>query len=188
MELSRFDGTLNTIILLTSSLTAALAVFSLQELNKPRRTVLYLGGHHRLRAGVPRGEGVRVGSQVRARPVPARGRAGRTAARGDPLLRPVLHDDGAARPARDHRHGASCPSCSRGSSAARSPSRGPRSWRTGSCTGTSWTSSGSSSSRCSTSSRRSPRDTQRRHISFGTSASGSRLRRPDGSSPSPRRA
>ena len=42
MELSRFDGTLNTIVLLTSSLTAALAVFSLQELNKPRRTALYL--------------------------------------------------------------------------------------------------------------------------------------------------
>ena len=42
MELSRFDGTLNTIILLTSSLTAALAVFSMQDLNKPRRTALYL--------------------------------------------------------------------------------------------------------------------------------------------------
>lgn len=42
MELSRFDGTLNTIILLTSSLTAALAVFSLQELNKPRRAAWYL--------------------------------------------------------------------------------------------------------------------------------------------------
>jgi cytochrome c oxidase subunit 3 len=42
MELSRFDGTLNTIVLLTSSLTAALAVFSLQELNKPRRTAWYL--------------------------------------------------------------------------------------------------------------------------------------------------
>jgi cytochrome c oxidase subunit 3 len=43
MELSRFDGTLNTAILLTSSLTAVLAIFSLQELNKPRRTALYLG-------------------------------------------------------------------------------------------------------------------------------------------------
>jgi cytochrome c oxidase subunit 3 len=42
MELSRFDGTLNTIVLLTSSLTAALAVFSLQDLNKPRRTAWYL--------------------------------------------------------------------------------------------------------------------------------------------------
>ena len=42
LELSRFDGTLNTIVLLTSSLTAALAVFSLQELNKRRRTALYL--------------------------------------------------------------------------------------------------------------------------------------------------
>ena len=42
MELSRFDGTLNTIILLTSSLTAALAVYSMQELNKPRRTAWYL--------------------------------------------------------------------------------------------------------------------------------------------------
>jgi cytochrome c oxidase subunit 3 len=42
MELSRFDGTLNTAILLTSSLTAVLAIFSLQELNKPRRTALYL--------------------------------------------------------------------------------------------------------------------------------------------------
>jgi cytochrome c oxidase subunit 3 len=42
LELSRFDGTLNTIILLTSSLTAALAVYSLQELNKPRRAAWYL--------------------------------------------------------------------------------------------------------------------------------------------------
>jgi cytochrome c oxidase subunit 3 len=42
MELSRVDGTLNTIILLTSSLTAALAVFSTQELNKRGRTVWYL--------------------------------------------------------------------------------------------------------------------------------------------------
>jgi cytochrome c oxidase subunit III len=42
MELSRFDGTLNTIVLLTSSLTAALAVFSLQDLNKSRRTAWYL--------------------------------------------------------------------------------------------------------------------------------------------------
>ncbi|MGA2380079.1 MAG: cytochrome c oxidase subunit 3 family protein [Spirochaetia bacterium] len=42
MELSRFDGTLNTTILLTSSLTAVLAIFSLQELNKPRRAALYL--------------------------------------------------------------------------------------------------------------------------------------------------
>ncbi len=42
LELSRFDGTLNTAILLTSSLTAVLAIFSLQEKNKPRRTILFL--------------------------------------------------------------------------------------------------------------------------------------------------
>jgi len=42
LELSRFDGTLNTAILLTSSLTAVLAIFSLQELNKPRRTAWFL--------------------------------------------------------------------------------------------------------------------------------------------------
>ncbi len=42
MELSRFDGTLNTIILLTSSLTAALAVYSTQELNKRIQTAWYL--------------------------------------------------------------------------------------------------------------------------------------------------
>jgi cytochrome c oxidase subunit III len=42
MELSRFDGTLNTIILLTSSLTAALAVYSMQELGKSRRAAWYL--------------------------------------------------------------------------------------------------------------------------------------------------
>ncbi len=41
MELSRFDGTLNTSILLTSSLTAVVAIFSLQELNKPRRAMLF---------------------------------------------------------------------------------------------------------------------------------------------------
>jgi cytochrome c oxidase subunit 3 len=43
LELSRFDGALNTAILLTSSLTAVLAIFSLQEQNRPRRTVLFLG-------------------------------------------------------------------------------------------------------------------------------------------------
>jgi cytochrome c oxidase subunit 3 len=43
LELSRFDGTLNTAILLTSSLTAVAAVFSLQELNKPKRAVFFLG-------------------------------------------------------------------------------------------------------------------------------------------------
>jgi cytochrome c oxidase subunit 3 len=42
LELSRFDGTLNTIILLTSSLTAALAVYSTQELAKPKHTAWYL--------------------------------------------------------------------------------------------------------------------------------------------------
>lgn len=43
LELSRFDGTLNTAILLTSSLTAVAAVFSLQELNKPKRAIFFLG-------------------------------------------------------------------------------------------------------------------------------------------------
>ena len=43
LELSRFDGTLNTAILLTSSLTAVLAIFSLQDLNKPKRTARFLG-------------------------------------------------------------------------------------------------------------------------------------------------
>ena len=42
LDLSRFDGTLNTAILLTSSLTAVLAIYSLQELNKPKRTILFL--------------------------------------------------------------------------------------------------------------------------------------------------
>jgi cytochrome c oxidase subunit 3 len=42
LELSRFDGTLNTAILLTSSLTAVLAIFSLQELNKPKRAIAFL--------------------------------------------------------------------------------------------------------------------------------------------------
>jgi cytochrome c oxidase subunit III len=41
-ELSRFDGTLNTAVLLTSSLTAVLAIFSLQALNKPKRAMLFL--------------------------------------------------------------------------------------------------------------------------------------------------
>ncbi|MGA2479762.1 MAG: cytochrome c oxidase subunit 3 family protein [Spirochaetia bacterium] len=42
LELSRFDGTLNTAILLTSSLTAVLAIFSLQSENRPKRTMLFL--------------------------------------------------------------------------------------------------------------------------------------------------
>jgi cytochrome c oxidase subunit 3 len=41
-ELSRFDGTLNTAILLTSSLTAVLAVFSLQSENRPKRAMAFL--------------------------------------------------------------------------------------------------------------------------------------------------
>jgi cytochrome c oxidase subunit 3 len=41
-ELSRFDGTLNTAILLTSSLTAVLAIYSLQVLNNARRAAWYL--------------------------------------------------------------------------------------------------------------------------------------------------
>jgi len=43
MELSRFDGTLNTAILLTSSLTAVIAIFSVQEKNKRGRGMLFLG-------------------------------------------------------------------------------------------------------------------------------------------------
>ena len=43
LELSRFDGTLNTAILLTSSLTAVLAIFSIQELGRARRAALFLG-------------------------------------------------------------------------------------------------------------------------------------------------
>jgi cytochrome c oxidase subunit III len=42
LELSRLDGTLNTAILLTSSLTAVLAIFSLQSQNRPKRAMLYL--------------------------------------------------------------------------------------------------------------------------------------------------
>jgi cytochrome c oxidase subunit III len=42
-ELSRFDGTLNTAVLLTSSLTAVLAIFSLQELGKARKAAWFLG-------------------------------------------------------------------------------------------------------------------------------------------------
>jgi cytochrome c oxidase subunit 3 len=42
LALSRFDGTLNTAVLLTSSLTAVLAIFSMQELNRPRRTAWFL--------------------------------------------------------------------------------------------------------------------------------------------------
>jgi cytochrome c oxidase subunit 3 len=43
LELSRFDGTLNTSILLTSSLTVVLSLFSLKEAGKPRRAMLFLG-------------------------------------------------------------------------------------------------------------------------------------------------
>jgi cytochrome c oxidase subunit 3 len=43
LELSRFDGTLNTAILLTSSLTAVIAIYSHQEKNNKRRAMLFLG-------------------------------------------------------------------------------------------------------------------------------------------------
>jgi cytochrome c oxidase subunit III len=42
LELSRFDGTLNTCILLTSSLTAVMAIFSLQEKGNARRALFFL--------------------------------------------------------------------------------------------------------------------------------------------------
>jgi cytochrome c oxidase subunit 3 len=41
LELSRFDGTLNTSILITSSLTVALSIFSLEKGNR-KRTLLFL--------------------------------------------------------------------------------------------------------------------------------------------------
>ncbi len=40
---SRFDGTLNTAVLLTSSLTAVLAIYSLQERGDKRRSAWFLG-------------------------------------------------------------------------------------------------------------------------------------------------
>lgn len=43
MDLSRFDGTLNTAVLLTSSLTAVLAIYSLQERGDKRRSAWFLG-------------------------------------------------------------------------------------------------------------------------------------------------
>jgi cytochrome c oxidase subunit III len=42
LDLSRFDGTLNTVVLITSSLTAALAVHELRE-GRPARTRLLIG-------------------------------------------------------------------------------------------------------------------------------------------------
>ncbi len=42
MELSRFDGTLNTIVLLTSSLTVVVALFSLHVKHNARRAVIFL--------------------------------------------------------------------------------------------------------------------------------------------------
>ena len=42
MELSRFDGTLNTIVLLTSSLTVVIALFSLHEKRNLRRSAIFL--------------------------------------------------------------------------------------------------------------------------------------------------
>ncbi|MGA2613539.1 MAG: cytochrome c oxidase subunit 3 family protein [Spirochaetia bacterium] len=42
MELSRFDGTLNTIVLLTSSLTVVVALFSLHVKQNMRRAAIFL--------------------------------------------------------------------------------------------------------------------------------------------------
>jgi len=42
LELSRFDGTLNTIVLLTSSLTVVVALFSLHEKRNLRRSAIFL--------------------------------------------------------------------------------------------------------------------------------------------------
>ena len=67
-HLNKAWGGANTVILIVSSLTMAMAVRSAQTSAKPKTQVTWLRRHDVLRHGVPRREGRRVHRQVHAPP------------------------------------------------------------------------------------------------------------------------
>ena len=147
-------GAVNTVVLIVSSLTMALAVRAAQT-SAPRKTqVGWIWRDDGPRRRVPRGQGDRVHRQVHASPgsraeLPL-GRAV-SGAGGDVLLAVLLHDR-AARAAHDHRarhHDGHRRSWRGRNTSTRTTTRRSKSRA---CTGTSSTSCGFSCSRCSTSS------------------------------------
>ena len=98
-------GTVNTVVLITSSFTVALAIH-FARIDRPRAAAVCLGRHHPVRARLPRDQGHRVhGALPRAR---AAGEVLRVRGGDDPRRGDVLHalfpDDRPARLARHRRH------------------------------------------------------------------------------------
>ena len=104
MELSRFDGTLNTVVLLTSSLTVVVALHSLHVKRNMRRAAIFIAATIALGLTFLVVKSFEWGGQVRARSVPGGEVPGEPAPRLHPVLRPVLHDDRPARAARHYRN------------------------------------------------------------------------------------
>ena len=121
-ELDVALGTINTAVLITSSLTMALAVHAAQPGDR-RLLMLFLVADDGARRGVPRHQGRRVLPQVRRAPraragLPVRG--GALPARAD-LLLALLRDDRPARAPHDHRPRHHAGDARGGRGAARSP-------------------------------------------------------------------
>ena len=98
-------GAVNTVVLITSSLTMALAVHAAQTGDRSEADAVSRG-HDGARRRVPRHQGCRVRRQVRAPPRAGAGlplRAGRARPRRADLLLALLRDDRPARAPHDHR-------------------------------------------------------------------------------------
>ena len=104
LNLSRFDGTLNTIVLITSSLTAALAVHELRE-GRSGRARLFIGATLLLALTFLTVKGFEWGEKFEHGLYPDAPHLLSLPSGPDPLLRPVLHDDRAPRDPRHRRHG-----------------------------------------------------------------------------------
>ncbi len=104
LNLSRFDGTLNTLVLITSSLTAALAVHELRE-GRTARTRLFIGATILLALTFLTVKGFEWAEKFRHGLYPDAPHLLSLSPGADPLFRPLFHDDGAARAPRHRRHG-----------------------------------------------------------------------------------
>ncbi len=85
LELSRFDGTLNTAVLLTSSLTAVLAIYSLQIKRNTRRAAFFLAATIALGLTFLVVKAFEWAAKFEHGLYPGGGAPGESAPRGDPL-------------------------------------------------------------------------------------------------------